>query len=97
MVSSIPVSGSLETQLQQEFCQSSAIALSLFQRAIALVPDLEIDPVTHEVIGTPIADALGWQFTRFGLQARANQTAAIFVQESNEVWQAKIFGGESGK
>ncbi|WP_334191200.1 plasmid replication protein, CyRepA1 family (plasmid) [Synechococcus elongatus PCC 11801] len=97
MVFSIPVSGDLQTQIQQEFCQSSAIAFSLFQRAIAVVPDVEIDPLSHEVISTPIADALGWSFTRFGQQARVNQTAAVFVQESNEVWQLKVFGGDSGK
>ncbi|WP_334191152.1 plasmid replication protein, CyRepA1 family (plasmid) [Synechococcus elongatus PCC 11801] len=97
MVFSIPVSGNLQTQIQQEFCQSSAIAFGLFQQAIAVVADIEIDPLTHEVIGTPIADALGWHFTRFGQQARSSQTAAIFVQESNEVWQLKVFGGESGK
>ncbi|WP_338438740.1 plasmid replication protein, CyRepA1 family [Synechococcus elongatus] len=97
MVFSIPVSRNFQTQIQQEFCQSSGIAFSLFQQAIAVVPDVEIDPLTREVISTPIADALGWSFTRFGQQARSNQTAAIFVQESNEVWQLKVFGTESGK
>ena len=97
MVFSVSVSGDLKTQIQQEFCQSSAIAFSLFQQAIAVVPDIEIDPLTHEALGTPIADALGWHFTRFGQQARSNQTAALFLQESGDVWQAKVFGGESGK
>ncbi|WP_338431913.1 plasmid replication protein, CyRepA1 family [Synechococcus elongatus] len=96
MVFSVPVSGNLQTQIQQEFCQSSAIAFSLFQQAIAVVPDVEIDPLTHEVIGTPIAEALGWSFTRFGQQARSNQTAALFLQESGDVWQVKVFGGDSG-
>ncbi|WP_338463093.1 plasmid replication protein, CyRepA1 family (plasmid) [Synechococcus elongatus IITB7] len=97
MVSTALVSGSLQNQLRQEFCQFSAIAPSLFEAAVAVVPDIELDPVTHEVLGTPIADALGWRYSRFGLQARVSQTAALFLQETGEVWQAKVFGGDSGK
>ena len=82
---------------QHEFIHGSAIAPALYETAIEIVSDVEIDPITHEVLATPIADALNQRYTRFGEQAKASQTAALFKQETGEVWQAKVFGQRSGK
>jgi hypothetical protein len=59
---------------------------------VRIVADIEIDPVTQEVVSTPIADAMGWTYTRFGHQAKPSQTAALFIQEDGSIWQAKVFG-----
>jgi hypothetical protein len=64
--------------------------------AIGILPDLEFDPLTHEVIETPINDVLGYRYTRFGHQARAEQSAIAFRQESGEIYQLKIFKESKG-
>ena len=80
-------------EIEREFCVDSAIPKALFDTAVSIIPDIEIDETTQEVISTPIADALGWKFTRFTHQARANHYAANFVQESGGTWQLKLFDG----
>jgi hypothetical protein len=75
----------------QEFLQSG-IAVDVFVANLELVPDLEIDPLTQEVVSTPIDDALGFRYTRFGPSAKKNRVAALFKQENGDIWQAKIFG-----
>jgi hypothetical protein len=75
-----------------EFTEKSAIAADVFAANVAFIPDLEFDPITREVIATPIADALGWKYTRFGHQAKESQIAAKFIGEDGETWQLKIFG-----
>jgi len=54
---------------------------------VEFIPDLEIDPLTHEVIATPIDDFLGRPYTRFTRQAKPSLIAAKFGE-----WQLKIFG-----
>ena len=82
--------------LRQEFIEQSAIAPDLFDTAIGFIDgELDIDPITGEVIGTPIHDLLDWKFTRFGHQAR-NLSLATFINEDGSLWQAKVFGLKSG-
>jgi hypothetical protein len=57
---------------------------------VDFISDLEFDPLTHEVTSTPIADFLGFRFTRFGHKANVNQFAAKFGD-----WQLKIFGEDT--
>jgi hypothetical protein len=82
--------------ITQEFLVDSAIAPEVFQAAVKVCSEVEVDDVTHEVTATPIHDALGWAFTRFTHQAR-NLHAALFLQETGEVWQGKIYGLDKGK
>ena len=86
-----------DTSITEEFCQESAIAQDVFDCAVSLVPDIEIDSVTKEVTGTPLYDLLDWKYTRFGHQAKPNLIGAFFLQESGSVWQAKVFGQDAGK
>ena len=83
--------------IKREFTEGSAIAPDVFDAAIEIVPDILIDDVTREVLGTPIADLLGYRYTRFTDQAKPNLLAAVFSQETGEAWQLKIFGEGNGK
>ena len=78
--------------IRQEFIQSSGIAPDIFDFAVKIVPDIEIDPITKEVMGTPLFDLLGWKYTRFTHQVRPNLMGAAFFCETGELWQTKIFG-----
>ena len=80
------------SEIRQEILEGSAIALDVFDTAIEIIPDILIDDVTREVLGTPIADLLGYRYTRFTDQAKPNLLAAVFRQETGEAWQLKIFG-----
>ncbi|ACK68466.1 hypothetical protein PCC8801_4558 (plasmid) [Rippkaea orientalis PCC 8801] len=80
------------TSIRTEFITESKIAPNLFEKAVTFLPDLEINHVTHEVEGTPLYDALGWPYTRFGHQAKPNLLGAAFIQETGEPWQCKIYG-----
>ncbi|MFM9087928.1 MAG: plasmid replication protein, CyRepA1 family [Cyanobium sp.] len=85
----------LQVQIAREFLEKSAIAPDVFALNVRIVADLEFDPVTNEVIETPIADALGFRYTRFGKQTKETEHAALFPNEDGEVWQGKIYGIES--
>ncbi len=80
------------TKIKQEFINLSAIAPDIFEIAVTFLPDIEINQVTHEVEGTPLYDALGWTYTRFGHQASPDLLGATFIQETGEPWQCKIYG-----
>lgn len=67
----------------------SAIALSLQRVATEHLEDLAIGYGGD--ISTPIADALGFRYRRYGRQANESQQALSFVNEDGTVWQAKIF------
>ncbi len=66
------------SEIRQEFLEGSAIALDVFDTAIEIIPDILIDDVTREVLGTPIADLLGYRYTRFTDQAKPTLLAAVF-------------------
>ncbi|NQZ65447.1 hypothetical protein, partial [Crocosphaera sp.] len=80
------------TTIKREFINNSAIATNVFDLAVKIVPDIEIDHITREVIGTPLFELLGWKYTRFNHQALPNLLGATFFQETGEPWQSKIFG-----
>ncbi len=80
------------TLIRQEFITLSAIATNIFEIAVTFLPDIEINHITHEVEGTPLYDALGWTYTRFGHQANPDLLGATFMQETGEPWQCKIYG-----
>ena len=69
--------------------QKSAIALSLQRVATMPLTDLEVSYGGE--ISTPIADALGFKYRRYGRQANESRQALSFVNEDGTVWQAKIF------
>jgi hypothetical protein len=80
------------TLIRQEFITESAIAPDIFDFAVKIVPDLEIDPIIKEVTGTPLYDLLGWKYTRFGHQAKPNLLGAAFYSENGLLFQTKVFG-----
>jgi hypothetical protein len=74
------------------------IAVDVLAASVEIIPDVEFDPLTSEVISTPLSDALGRKFPRFGHQARPQDGAIAFVNEDGEVWQTKLLGQDySGK
>ena len=70
------------TLIRQEFITLSGIAPDLYDFAVKIVPDLEIDHTIREVIGTPLYDILGWKYTRFGHKASPNLLGAAFYSEA---------------
>lgn len=76
-----------QAKIKQEFIKGSAIDPALMA-GIEFCSDIEVD-VTGDIV-TPIHDALGWKYTRFGNQANATRYAAFLTQENGVVWQAKL-------
>lgn len=76
----------------------SGISEEVLNLNVSVTHDIEFDPITREVLATPIADVLGTPFVRFPTSEKGwerfgtNPTAALFTGEDGEVWQAKIFG-----
>lgn len=77
-----------QQQIEHEFCQGSAIDESLFAATVQICSDLEIDPAGEPT--TPIHDALGWHYTRFGLQVKQTLYGALLLNEDGSCWQAKL-------
>lgn len=76
---------------RDEFIEGSGIDEELYKAAIEIIPDLEFDPVTKDVLGYPINEALNWKDpSRFGQQANPNNLAAVFRQEDGSIWQLKL-------
>lgn len=75
-------------RLSQEL-EKSAIALSL--QRVATIPLTDLEVSYGGEISTPIADALGFKYRRYGRQANESRQALSFVNEDGTVWQAKIF------
>ncbi len=76
--------------------KASGIADDVIAANLYIAPDLEIDPYTNEVISTPLADALGRKFTRFGHQARYESEGILFQGEDGLVWQGKLYSESKG-
>ena len=87
------LNNTLKTQNKTSFLtselQKSAIALSLQRVATMPLTDLEVSYGGE--ISTPIADALGFKYRRYGRQANESRQALSFVNEDGSIWQAKIF------
>ena len=74
--------------VRQAFIERSAIHPELFDACVEFHQDQEFDD-GHEV-STPIHEALGWDFKRFGHQANENLYAAFLKNEDGTVWQAIV-------
>uniref|UniRef100_UPI003593CBA0 DUF3854 domain-containing protein n=1 Tax=Chamaesiphon sp. TaxID=2814140 RepID=UPI003593CBA0 len=80
--------------------QTRAIDLSVGQNATIFLPELEYagEGSASEVVSTPLCDALGWTYTRFGHSTK-NRTGLGFVDAYRKIWQVKVFGAgnDNGK
>jgi Domain of unknown function (DUF3854) len=77
-----------QQQIQQEFCCGSAIDPVLFAATVKVCSDFELDTTGEPT--TPIHDALGWRYSRFGLQAHQTLYGALLTNEDGSTWQAKL-------
>ena len=77
-----------QADIEREFIQGSAIDPSIYHSSIRVVSDNEIGPGGE--VSTPIHDALGWHYARFGHQVKETLHAALFVNEDGSIWQAKL-------
>lgn len=87
-----PHPAAFQAQIYRECTCGSAIDPALFDAAVTVLPELAVDPYSHEHLGWPIHDALGWQPPSRNWQHRRLhrfQAGAAFLQESGEVWQVK--------
>jgi hypothetical protein len=75
-------------KIQQEFIEGSAIAPALYRTATRVVGDTEVLPGGD--VAYPIHEALNWNVTRFGYQARTNLYAILLINEDGFCWQAKL-------
>jgi len=75
-------------EIKLECVEGSAIAPQLFDQTIQITPDL-VASLGGEVTA-PIHEALGWNYTRFGQQARHTFFAALLMNEDGSCWQAKL-------
>jgi hypothetical protein len=87
--------------IRREFIEGSVIAPDVFDLAIDVIPDIDYNQYAREVESAPIAEALGWRYSRFTREAKTETIAAGFISESGEIWQLKVFGedanGKTGK
>jgi Domain of unknown function (DUF3854)/Origin of replication binding protein len=79
---------SFRDRIEQEFIVDSAIAPELYQDTIEFLSDLEVGDSGD--VFAPIHEALNWKFTRFGYQVKPTLFAAIFRNEDESIWQAKL-------
>jgi hypothetical protein len=75
-------------RMEAEFVVGSGISPLLYAASTRIVWDMEELPGGE--VGYPIAEALNWNVTRFGRQARTNQLAILLLQESGDCWQSKF-------
>ncbi|MBE9182466.1 DUF3854 domain-containing protein [Oculatella sp. LEGE 06141] len=75
-------------QITEEFIQGSAIAPTLFTASVQVVSDVELLPGGE--VSTPLHDALGWRYTRFGHKAKSSLFGALLLNEDGSTWQAKL-------
>ncbi|MBE9033469.1 DUF3854 domain-containing protein, partial [filamentous cyanobacterium LEGE 11480] len=75
-------------QITEECIVGSAIDKVLFNASIQLTSDTVLQAGGE--VSSPIHDALNWRISRFGQQARQNQAAALFLNENQSCWQAKL-------
>ena len=78
----------VNTKQNRELAKS-AIAPEFLGGAVEFAPNLEFDPLTNEVIATPLDNALEKRYTRFGHRAKPDEWGFIFWNEDGSVWQVK--------
>ena len=83
-----PSLNSFTAKIEHEFTTGSAIAPDLYTTAIEIHSDTEQHPGGD--VHYPIHDALNWNLSRFGHQARPNLEAAFLINEDGTLWQAKL-------
>lgn len=92
LLASLPTSPTRQLEftqkIQQEFVEGSAIAPALYRTATRVVSDTEVLPGGD--VAYPIHEALNWNVTRFGYQARTNLYAILLINEDGFCWQAKL-------
>ena len=81
------ISTAFQEKIEHEFIHGSAISPDLFRATVEVVSDTEVLPGGD--VCYPIHEALNWQVTRFGQQARTTQQAAILRNEDGSCWQLK--------
>jgi hypothetical protein len=75
-------------RMEAEFVVGSGISPLLYRASTRIVWDMEELPGGE--VAYPIAEALNWNVTRFGRQARTNQLAILLLQETGDCWQSKF-------
>ncbi len=75
-------------KIKQEFIEGSSIHPALYAAATQIVADLSVGYGGE--VSTPIHEALGWRYTRFGNQTKPTLYAAILRNEDGSCWQAKL-------
>lgn len=84
-----PNSGNLFVRkIEHEFIEGSAIAPELFESAISFHSDVESEAGGETRY--PIHEALNWNVTRFGHQARTTLEGAFFQNADGSTWQIKL-------
>ncbi|MBE9242531.1 plasmid replication protein, CyRepA1 family [Synechocystis salina] len=73
----------------------AGIAPDVLAANVEIIPDVEYDPLTKEVLSTPRADLLDQRFTRFTHQARPQEGAYGFFNEDGSLWHSKHLGQDS--
>lgn len=72
--------------IRETHTSRSGIDLQLYEALAEFLPELEYG-YGGEVLRTPIHEALGWKFTRFGHQAHKPLEAFVFRNEDGSIWQ----------
>ena len=75
-------------QIEAEFVTGSVIHPQLYRAAVQIVPDIEM--AAGGEVSTPIHDALGWRYIRFGNHTQPDFYAALLKNEDGSTWQAKL-------
>ncbi|MFN6565448.1 MAG: DUF3854 domain-containing protein [Nostoc sp. ChiSLP01] len=74
--------------VEDNFINGSCIDPQLFKAAVEFHSDIEATPGNDAF--APIHEALNWNYTRFGQQAKEPMYAALLKNEDGSVWQAIV-------
>ncbi|MEM9006082.1 MAG: plasmid replication protein, CyRepA1 family [Cyanobacteria bacterium P01_F01_bin.86] len=81
---------SFAARIHSEWTEGSGVAEDLVRCSVSIVPDLELSPGGE--VSTPIHDALGWHYARFGERVKANQYAALLHTHNPDCnWDVEVF------
>ncbi|MBD2207603.1 DUF3854 domain-containing protein [Calothrix sp. FACHB-1219] len=74
--------------IRRTFIEKSGIDAALFDACVTFHQDIELTDGND--VETPIHDALGWHYTRFGAKANGTLYAAFLMNEDGSLWQAVV-------
>jgi Domain of unknown function (DUF3854) len=77
-----------EQNFRREFIDGSGILPELVDMAITVASDIELLPTGD--VSSPLHEALGWNYVRFGHQIKESMVGAILTQEDGSPWQVKL-------